>query len=94
MGLAVPSSVALVAVLSNWPSRKAPGNRLSAQLELEKILLTQGALGGSDGSTHGRASGLDGHLGGQAGSDDTGGGHCDCCEEGRRCIGGVKMELG
>jgi hypothetical protein len=39
--------------------------------------LTQGALGGSDGSTHGRASSLGGHLGGQTGSEDTGGGHCD-----------------
>lgn len=40
-------------------------------------LLTEGALGGSDRSTHGRASSLGGHLGGQTGSEDTGSGHCD-----------------
>lgn len=37
---------------------------------------SDGALASSEGSTHGRASGLDGHLGGQAGSDDAGS-HCD-----------------
>ena len=33
--------------------------------------------GGRDGCTDGRTCCLDGHLGGQAGSEDTGSSHCD-----------------
>lgn len=54
----------------------------------ENISLTgNGALGHSHGgSTHGRA----GHLGGQAGGENTGSGHCAGCEE-RRGGDGVLM---
>ena len=42
--------------------------------------LTDGALGGGrDLGTHGRASGLGGHLASEAGSGDTEGSHCDGC---------------
>ena len=43
----------------------------------------QGALGGDleRSGTHGRASGLGGHGGGEPGGEDTSGGHCDCVGE-------------
>lgn len=69
-------------------------SRRSSIESLKRFLLTDGALGGSGRSTHSRASGLCGHLGGQAGGEDTGGSHCVGCE-GRRCGGGgVGLEVG
>lgn len=42
------------------------------------VLTSDGALSSSSNvGTDGRASSLDGHLAGQAGSEDTGSSHCD-----------------
>jgi hypothetical protein len=54
------------------------GRSLLALQSLHGGSSAQGALGSSrDGSTHGRASSLGGHLASQAGSGDTESGHCD-----------------
>lgn len=63
------------------------GGGLEKSLALHGLERAGGArdgslAGGSDRGAHGRASGLDGHLGGQAGGEDTRRGHCDGCVRG------------